>query len=649
MDVVWGQSHVSETSLTEAISLLRQSLGDNPQDPSYIQTVHRRGYRFVADMKVGVPEENVPKPTLNVGRRPIWPALTVGISLAAAVWVGYSLRRPPLETAGYPTKFTVPLPADHFVVSYRPSLAISPDGRNLIFAARHGSTAWLFRRSMDSLETIRLEGTQGAYGPFLSPDGGWVGFFADGRLKRVAIAGGPVFEVCDAPKSVGGSWGTDDRIIFGSDVGGLWRIPAEGGRPEVLTRPQYNRGELGHCWPEILPGGKHVLFTIWTTTMQSAKIAALNLGSGEIRELVDEAIFARYSGTGHLLYSRAKALVSVPFDPDNLQIRDTPTVLLDEVSSRPERGMVQFAVSNNGTLIYLPRDSDTARREIVKLTLDGAMTPLPIEHRFFRNLNVSHNARQVAVTILDGPRSDVWVGELDRPALRRLTFEGFNIEPVWSRDGRWVAFASNRSGAINIYTKTADGMGEARRFLESQLHQYPDSWAPDGRSLLFTEYRTETGFDLWSVDVNDEGSPSSKPRPFMNTTADELDADFSPDGRWVTYSSNETGRWEIYVRDFPGGGGKWQVSSDGGGAPFWSADGKQIFYQNGDSLFQAPIELDPEIRIGNPEVVVKRDDFARIESHPDSGKLIAIREVGGSFSTQSIHVVINFNITSGEK
>ena len=560
-----------------------------------------------------------------------------------AFWVGLSLRQPVRETVRIQTRFTIPPPSEHIIVTYRPSLGISPDGRTLVFAGRRGSTAWLFRRSMDSMETIRLEGTEDAYAPFLSPDGEWVGFFADGRLKRVAVAGGPVFEICDTPKSIGGSWGRDDRIIFGSDVGGLWRVPAEGGRPEVLTTPKYDRGELGHCWPEILPGGKHVLFTIWSTTMQAAKVAALDLGSGEIRELVDEATFARYSDTGYLLYSRAKALVSVPFNPDNLKIEDTPTVLLDEVSSRPERGMVQYAVSNNGTLVYLPRDTDAARREVVNVTMNGSMTPLPIEHRFFRNLNVSHTARRVAVTILDGPRSDIWVGELDRPPLRRLTFEGFNIEPVWSRNGRWIVFASNRSGAINIYIKAADGTGEARRFLESLLHQYPDSWAPDGKSLLFTEYRTETGFDLWSVDVNEDGSPSSKPRPFINTPANELDADFSPDGRWVTYSSNETGHWEVYIRDFPGDGGKWQVSSDGGGTPFWSADGSEIFYTNGDALLRVPMDLEPELRIGRPEVVVKRDDLVRIESHPDPGKLIAIREVEGSASTQSIHVVVNFH------
>jgi serine/threonine-protein kinase len=573
----------------------------------------------------------------------IWLTSAVGFGLVTAFWVGLALRQPIRETNGFQTRFTIPLPDDHVFMAYRPSLAISPDGRNLVFAARHGNSASLFRRSMNSMETIRLEGTEDAYGPFLSPDGEWVGFFADGRLKRVAINGGPVFEVCDAPKSVGGSWGEDGRIIFGSDVGGLWRVAAEGGRPEVLTTPRYNHGELGHCWPEILPGGKHILFTIWSTTVQSAKVVALEVDSGEIRELVNGATIARFSGSGHLLYSHSKALVSVPFDPDNLQIEDPPTVLLDDVSSRPERGMVQFAVSNKGTLVYLPHDSDAARREVVNVTANGSMTPLPIEQRLFRNLNVSHGTRQVAVTILDGSRSDVWVGEVDRPPLRRLTFEGFNIEPVWSRDGRWLAFASNRSGAINIYIKAADGTGEARRFLESQLHQYPDSWSPDGKLLLFTEYRTETGFDLWSVDVNDDGSPSSKPRPFMNTPANELDADFSPDGRWVTYSSNETGRWEVYIRDFTGNDGKRQVSSDGGGTSFWSADGSDIFYTNGDAVMRVPIDLEPELRIGRPEVVVKRDDLVRIESHPDPGKLLAIREVENSDSTQSIHVILNFD------
>jgi DNA-binding winged helix-turn-helix (wHTH) protein/Tol biopolymer transport system component len=652
MDVVWRQSYVSDTSLTEAVSLLRQSLGDSPQDPRYIQTVHRRGYRFVADIQIGStaqsdePGESEPPGdrSQGAGRYRFWVGLAAAMSLVAAFFVGRTLRPPVGETIRFPTRFTIPLPAGSAIVSYRPSLALSPDGRNLVFVAKLGDTVWLFRRSLDSMTTERIGGTEDAYAPFISPDGRWIGFFTSSRLKRVAMTGGPVFEICYASKGAGASWGEDGRIVFAGDpVGGLLRVPAEGGRPEVLTTPDYRRGELAHCWPEILPGNELVLFTIWSTTVHSARIAALDLDTGEIRGLVEGATGARYAADGHLLYSQSEALVSSPFDPNSLQLKDTARVVVEGISVLPERGHAQFAVARNGTLVYLPGDLDTAKRELVEVGEDGALAALPFEDRFFRNIDVSHGSRKAAVTILDGSRSDVWVTEIDRGPLRRLTFEGFNIEPAWSSDGKWVAFASNRNGAHNIYLKAADGSGEARRLLESELHQYPESWAPDGKMLLFNEYHPETGSDLWLVAINEDGSAKTRPQPLRTTPANDMEASFSPDGRWITYSSDESGRWEVYVQSVPSDGGKWQVSTDGGGPSFWSADGGAVVYRDGVGLVRVPVTFEPELRLGTPEVVVERDDIVRVAAHPDGGKLIAIREVEGSASTEDIHVVLNWS------
>jgi Tol biopolymer transport system component len=257
-------------------------------------------------------------------------------------------------------------------------------------------------------------------------------------------------------------------------------------------------------------------------------------------------------------------------------------------------------------------------------------------------MNVSYQTRDVAVTILDGPRSDVWVTEIDRGPLRRLTFDGFNIEPVWSPDGKWVAFASNRDGAHNIFIKAVDGSGEARRLHTATLHQYPESWSPDGRTLLVNEYHPDTGGDLWLVEMNEDGSAKAEPTPLLTTPANEAEASFSPDGLYLTYTSDESGRWEVYVRSVTNGGGKWQVSTEGGGLSFWSADGRAIFYGDGDALRRVAVEFEPEFRMSSPEVVVKRDDIVRIESHADAGHLIAIREVEGSASTQDIHVIMNW-------
>ena len=649
MDRVWHGSYVSETSLTEAVSLLRQALGDDPQQPEYIQTVHRRGYRFVANVSAEPFDQPTSGPLgrqVSSSRSVLNLAVRVAIfsALMATAFVAGRLFIPRVSRPERPpTRFVIDLPLGQSLVAFHPALAISPNGRDVVYIAKDGAKSRLFYHSLATMETKGLEGTEDASSPFFSPDGEWIGFFADGRLKRVPRTGGSAIEICQAPKAYGGSWGSDDRIVFaGITPGGLLRVPATGGATEIVTTPDYAGGEVGHQWPEVLPDGRGVVFTIWSTTVHTAKVAVLDLETGAIRELVDGASGARYAADGRLVYSYAGALVAAPFDLRRLEMTGPASIVLEGVTAGIRYGEAQFAISSTGTIIYLPGNPETAHRELASWSEEESLTSLAFEPRFFRNMKVGPEGRRLAVTALDGARSDVWIASAEQGTLSRLTFEGFNIEPTWSPDGQWLSFASNRTGPFDIYRKKADGTGEAEELLKSKRHQYPQSWTADGRKILFTEHHPETGFDLWLLDLTVEEESDGRLEPLLTSAADEFEARFSPDGRWFTYASNESGRWEIYVQPYPSEGGKWQVSTDGGHTPFWSGDGRHIFYQDGDRIISVAFEPESEMRIGSRKALLERDDLITIRSHPAKEQFIMIKELDERDPLDEIRVILDW-------
>jgi Tol biopolymer transport system component len=303
-------------------------------------------------------------------------------------------------------------------------------------------------------------------------------------------------------------------------------------------------------------------------------------------------------------------------------------------------GLVQMAVAGNGAMAHLPTVATGNARELVLLDSSGGEQALATGPFLFRNLDLDRSARQMAVTVLDGIRSDVWISPLAEPSLTRFTFAGFNIEPRWTPDGASVTFASNRDGPFNIYQKPAAGGGSAERLLSSDLHQYPQAWSPDGRLLLYAEAHPETGFDLWLLKVGEVDRPRT---PFLCTLDNEVLATLSPDGRWLAYQADDTGTWEVYLRSFPGGEGPWQVSERGGLQPFWSNDGTLLYYWDYPHLIVQKVDSSAGLVLGSRHTLMSRQDLEKICTLPAEHRFLAIREKEQDPRLTEIRVVLGWS------
>ena len=483
-------------------------------------------------------------------------------------------------------------------------MALSPDGTRLALATLDDGTTKLFLRSMEQLDARSMEGTDGASLPFFSPDGEWIGFFAGDKLKKASVAGGAPVTVCDARNGLYASWGPDDRIYFSADSTGRgvsW-VSAAGGTPQAATTP--NEGEWMH-WPlEVLPDGKAVLITVWTQAASSF-IGVLSLETGEYRALIESTTLARYAPTGHLIYEdfQTGALLAVPFDLGRLEVTGPPVVV---VQGLRDAWLAVFALSENGNLVYVP-GSGTKERTFVWVNRHGEIQPVADVPNHYEDFRISPDGQRVATGILR-EKFGVWVYDMPRGTLSRLTFAaGHNGAPIWTPDGRRVTFASERDGRWNLYWKPADGSGQTERLTESEDIQIPQSWSPDGRVLAFMTIG-DKGQDIWLLPIDGE----RKPEPFLDTPFSEQNAEFSPDGRWIAYVSDETGRPEVYVTPYPGPGGKFLISKDGGVEPLWAPDGTEIFYRTRTTLgagrsdhkvMVVPVRLAPEFSSGKPQTL----------------------------------------------
>lgn len=617
---VWKDAFVTETSLTEAISQVRQALGDDPQQPTYIQTVHRRGYRFVAPVtfdaaaagplrladRPRLPAESEPPSASRPHAEGTDPGRTrsragiVGafVALVAVALVAVAIRsRPAVERE--PTRLSIPLPTGEAIGLHGPpALALAPDGQHLVYALARNGVSQLHLRAMDRFESTPMPGTEGGEAPFLSPDGQWVGYFADRKLKKVALGGGTPVTLADAENALGASWGDDGFIVFSSkDQGGLFRVPASGGTPEPLTQLDEAAGELKHLWPQVLPGSRAVLFTIWPTAgLEQARVATIPLTKGAAPStILTQASYARFLPGGHVVFTRKSLLMAATFDPDRPDHAGEPAGVFDGVTVDWFTGAAQLATAANGSLVYVPGTHEVPAHTLVRIGRDGVERPLPTPPRPFMNLDVTRDGRRVVATIHEGTGSDLWSADIDRGALTRLTFEAHNIEPAWAPDGKTVTFASSRAGPYNLYSVSVDGSRQVTRLLESPRNQYPEGWSADGRLLLFSELRPETGSDLWVLTAG-----THEARPLLNSRFEERAGALSPDSRFLAYESNESGRGEVYVRPYPELTPQVRVSSEGGMAPRWSRDGRELYFATGDSLMAVNVSLAPEPRAGPP-------------------------------------------------
>ena len=441
-----------------------------------------------------------------------------------------------------------------------------------------------------------MKGTQGARQQFFSPNGEWVGFIAATKLMKVPLAGGAPQLICEPCGGLAASWGPDNTMVFSTADGELMRVSAEGGTPEQLVAPDPAKGESRMSWPEILPGEKAVLFTVRFDRPDATRIVVQSLETGERTDLV-HGIDPHYVSTGHIVFAQGSSLLAVPFDVDRLRATGAPVPVVEGV--QVSRFGAQFAVSSDGTLVYKPgRAMQADEGELVWVDRQGAARPLTESQGTSGEPRLSPDGQRLAVSsFTESGDWDIWILELDRDSLTRLTFGGGNDSvPLWTPDGKQVTFSSSSSGGWNVFSVPADGSGEPVQLTTSEYNTTACSWSPDGKVLALLQRRPDTGLDIGIFEVGGEGDPEI----FLGTPFNETQPTFSPDGRWLAYAADESGQPEVYVRPFPGPGRKWKISTDGGSHPQWARSGRELFYRQGDKVLAVAVSASSEFKPGTP-------------------------------------------------
>jgi Tol biopolymer transport system component len=446
---------------------------------------------------------------------------------------------------------------------------------------------------MDGFASTAIPGTEGAFHPFFSPDGTWVGFFTSTELKKASVRGGEPVTLCEARNTLGGSWASDEFIYFSGGFGfSLYRVPAEGGETAEIAS---GRALYDYSWPEAVPPGDVVL-----VTRRGVDIVAVSIDTGEEKTVLKDGHHARYAPTGHLVYARAGGLMAVPFDTDRREVTGTPVPVVDDLRTE-FGGAAQFSFSVEGSLVYVS-GSSMAEGTPVLVDRQGKAESLGLPLARWRHFRFAPNGRRVAI-VARGMTSDIWLYDLARGTQTRLTFEGNNSVPIWSPDGKWVAFTSDRTGSPGIFRRLADGSGEAEQLPASRDFYSLKDWSADGKWLVYLEDSAATSFDIWAARTDEPRTA----KPVVRTPFRDSLLRVSPDGRWMAYTSDASGRSEVYVRPFPGPGGTIQISTDGGEEPVWSPTGDELYYSHGQRLMVASIKTEPGFSADKPELLFELD------------------------------------------
>jgi serine/threonine protein kinase/Tol biopolymer transport system component len=491
-------------------------------------------------------------------------------------------------------------------------IAMAPDGRHLAFTAATGGKLQLWVRALDSTEAKALAGTQGAAFPFWSPDNRFIGFFADGQLRKIEATGGPVQTLGEAPLPLGGAcWSRAGVILFGQVQVGLLRISATGGEVTQVTTFDKARQEITHRHPTFLPDGHHFLYGIQSGQKETRGVYLGSLDGTVKRRLLDDFTVIKYmaavpgdtaSGDGWLVFGRDGALLARPFDARRLEFTGEPFSLSDRVGSDIiSSNIFTFSVSDNGVLVF---DPSLKRQRRQYLWVDRRRQPinsLDVDAGLFKHWLSPDEKRFIADRLDPQPSTlDLWLYDVSGGNAARFTFDPANdFSPVWAPDGSRIVWASTREGVSNLYQKAASGAGEETLLLKPDHPIFPTDWSRDGRFIIYHQTDPKTKSDVWFLPA--PGSGEAKPFPVVWTQANETMGTLSPDGRWLAYGSDASGRFEVYVQSFPGGGGKRQVSNGGGNNPRWRRNGRELFYYAGDGkLMAAPVRSGKSFEMGAP-------------------------------------------------
>ena len=519
--------------------------------------------------------------------RLLWIGATalLGLSLLAALpfVVAYFRSGPPVE--GHATRFSVLPPEKSILVGG--GQHISPDGTRMVFVAIGiDGKRLLWSRSLESLTSQPLAGTEDAQNPFWSPDSRVIGFFAAGsKIKKIEFAGGPAQTLAEVPGGPGGTWNREGVIVFSrGPTDGLFRVSANGGPTTQVTTLDKSRKEIGHVWPYFLPDDRHFLYLARSTQKENTGIYVAALDSPERKFLVNTDSSPMYAPPGFLLYVRERTLMAQRFDASKLQLSGEPFPVADQVGFNLVTGRAFFSVSQTGVLVFL--SSNAPNTQLAWFDRQGKQIALVGTTAVDTGLRLSPDEKRVAVTRLDPQTasSDIWLIDLARNNPSRFTFDPANeTAPVWSPDGSRIVFASNREGVPSLYQRFSNGAGSDEVVHKSDQPAAPHDWSPDGKFIIYGTFSPNTAADLWLLPLFGD----QKPTPLIQTQFNEGQARFSPDGRWIAYSSNESGQYQVYVQSFPISGGKWQVSTGGGAQPQWRRDGKELFYLTPDRKIMA--------------------------------------------------------------
>jgi eukaryotic-like serine/threonine-protein kinase len=528
------------------------------------------------------------KPRSN---RFLWAAGVLAAAAALAIAVGAYRRPAGWQDATRNFKLSV-LPPEKGAFRPESVPAVSPDGRLLAFTAGALAGDGLWIRDLDSLDSRLLPGTEGATDPFWSPDSRFAGFFADGKLKKIEVSGGPAVTLCDAANARGASWSTRDVILLApAPNSGLYRVPAAGGSPVLVTAPDEALFEDSHRFPWFLPDGRRFLYTsrsaVYVGDLDSPDAAKTKSGSRQ--PVISANSNAVYAAPGYLLYLRDRTLMAQPFDANKARITGDPVAVADKVDYVGNQLKGQFSSSQNGVLAYTSGGTG-GNVQLTWFDRSGKITGTVGPPGSLQWPAISPDGNTVAIDRLDPQTGfyDLWLHDLTRGTASRLTFNSKdNDMPVWSPDGSHIAFRSTRDGGSNLYEKATSGAAIEEVLDKSPRRKLPNDWSHDGRYIVEQmAYDPATKADIWVLPLDGD----RKPRPWLQTEFNERWARLSPDGRWLAYVSDETRRDEIYVQSFPMPGGKWQVSNNGGTLPIWSRDGKALFFIGGDrKMMQADI------------------------------------------------------------
>lgn len=612
--------------------VVRRCLAKSPDDrwqsaadiASELQWISEAGMEAVPIRRTG---------RMNV-RRFLWPAgaLLAGILLGAAAW---SLRAPSSAQPAI-THFDVAAPdAMRIELGNRRSFAIAPDESSIVFNARtvpDAESMLLLRRTSD-FKTTELERNTDRPDVAYSPDGRWIAYASRGKVRKVAVDGGKPVDLCEVGSPVGIHW-SGSTIVFNDDfTNGIWSIAADGGERKFLFGADASQKERAVIHPQLLPDGKHVLYTAWTGgSFDDADIAVRSLETGQRKVVMRGGSDARYLPTGHLVWGRAGSLLAVPFDLERLETKGSPVTVRENVATGSVNGEAHFSISNRGTLLFASGGAINEERELVWVDRTGAATPVVPTRRNYNFAKLSPDGASVALTI-EGSTFDIWVLDIERDSMNRLSFGADDSVPTWSPDGKQLAWTSTRGGNSQVFVRAADGSGEERQLTSGAIASRMMSWSPDGKTFLIrrTDAKSSRG-NVWMLPA--AGGP---PRPFRQNPWDEL-ATFSRDGRWIALSSDESGRLEIYVMPAGGSGAKTKVSIDGGSFPAWSHDGREIFYRQRNKLFAARFDPSRMVTVGKP-VMLFEGPYVEMFDVARDGRFLMVKVDENFRTATSYHAI----------